>query len=83
MRSWKDWGQLMASDETIFRFMWIVEAVPENQSQDWEKVEEQTRELRGKKQIVQPAYERRYISLKNFNELVGEHVEIARAAGEA
>ena len=79
MRSWQDWVELMAADITIFRFIWIVEAVGGDLSENWEDVPEKIITLRGKKSIVHPAYQRRYISLMTFNEMAGERLKEARA----
>ena len=79
MRSWQDWEELMASDITIFRFIWIVEAVSGDLSENWEDVPEKIVTLRGKNSTVHPAYQRRYISLMTFNQMLGECLKKARA----
>lgn len=79
MRSWQEWEGLMASDITIFRFIWIVETVGGDLSENWVDVPEKTVTLRGKTSVVHPAYQRRYLSLKTFNEMVGGRLREARA----
>ena len=78
MRSWQDWDELMASNITIFRFIWIVETITEDMSEDWEDVQEKVVTRRGKRSIMHPAYQRRYISLVAFDEEVGKCLEAAR-----
>ncbi|KAF8448161.1 hypothetical protein BGX38DRAFT_1142913 [Terfezia claveryi] len=79
MRSWQEWEGLMASDITIFRFIWIVETVGGNLSENWVDVPEKTVTLRGKTSVVHPAYQRRYISLMTFNDMVGRCLKEAKA----
>ena len=79
MSSWQEWEELMVSDETIFRFIWIVETIGGDLSENWENVPEKVVTLRGKRRFVHPAYERRYISLMTFNKIVGERLKEARA----
>lgn len=78
MRLWQDWDELMASDKTIFRFIWIVETTSGDISENWEDVPEKMVTLRGKRTIIHPAYQRRYISLMTFNEGVGNSLKAAR-----
>ena len=78
MRSWQDWEDLMASEVTIFRFIWIVETVGGDLTENWENVPEKIVTLRGKRSIVHPAYQRRYISMMTFNGMMGERLKEAR-----
>lgn len=78
MRSWRDWDELMASDVTIFRFVWIVETIGRGMTESWRDVPKKIATVQGKRSIVHPAYQRRYVSLMAFSEGLGKCLKAAR-----
>lgn len=79
MRGWQRWDTLMGCEETEFRFLWIVESVPVGKPHDWEEVGEKKIFLEKGEITVHPAYQRRYISVTEFNNELGEALRNARA----
>ena len=81
MRNWRGWDTVMGCDRIEFRFLWIVEDLPAGKSSDWENVTAGTRTLRSQYIDVHPEYRRRYVSIMDFDNSIGEQLKIARKTG--
>lgn len=77
MGAWEAWHEMMGCDKTEFRFLWVVKDLAPDWETSWTEIPQKCVTLRGRQRVVHPAYKRRYVTIMDFHDGVGEKLRTA------